>query len=97
MTSPGKQHCALLLDCRVTAYASVQGLLAYGCGFPVSSMEMLKACTPHLPAYIVPQDVLELRKMPFNSNGRIDYPALQKMTKEGGGKQMLSTVLGPDS
>ncbi|PXX40333.1 amino acid adenylation domain-containing protein [Undibacterium pigrum] len=67
----------------LAADGSVQGLLAYGCGFTVSSMEILKACTLQLPAYMVPQDLIELRKMPFNSNGKIDYPALQKMAGDG--------------
>jgi acyl-CoA synthetase (AMP-forming)/AMP-acid ligase II len=62
---------------------SVQGLLAYGCGFTVSARSILEACTLHLPAYMVPQDVLELRKMPFNANGKVDYPALQRLAQEG--------------
>lgn len=75
----------------LAADGSVQGLLAYGCGFTVSSRDILKACTQHLPAYMVPQDVVELRKMPFNANGKIDYPALQKMAAEGDTKQLVSS------
>lgn len=74
---------------------SVQGLLAYGCGFTISSRDILKACTLHLPAYMVPQDVIELRKMPFNANGKIDYPALQKLAKDSNGQQLEKAIPGP--
>lgn len=67
----------------VAADGSVQGLLAYGWGFTVSSTEILKGCTLHLPAYMVPQDVIGLHRMPFNANGKIDYGALQKMARDG--------------
>lgn len=62
---------------------SVLGVIAYGCGFLISETEVLKRCTEHLPNYMVPQEIIELRKMPFNSNGKIDYPALCNMAKEG--------------
>ena len=62
---------------------SVQGLLAYGCGFTVSAINILQGCTQHLPAYMVPQDVVELRRMPFNANGKVDYPALQRLARDG--------------
>ncbi len=78
----------------VAADGSVQGLLAYGCGFTVSSRDILKACTLHLPAYMVPQDVIELRKMPFNANGKIDYPALQKLARESDGQQVEKLIPG---
>ncbi|MFZ6775763.1 amino acid adenylation domain-containing protein [Undibacterium sp. Ji83W] len=78
----------------VAADGSVQSLLAYGCGFTVSSRDILKACTLHLPAYMLPQDVIELRKMPFNSNGKIDYSALQKLAKESDGQQVEKLVPG---
>ncbi|MFZ3000481.1 MAG: amino acid adenylation domain-containing protein [Undibacterium umbellatum] len=79
----------------LAADGSVQGLLAYGCGFTVSSMDILKACTLQLPAYMVPQDLIELRKMPFNSNGKIDYPALQKMAGDGDKLKREAVVQGP--
>lgn len=66
----------------LAADGSVLGLLAFGCGFTVSPAEILKGCTLQLPAYMVPQDVLELKKMPFNANGKVNYPALQKMASE---------------
>lgn len=62
---------------------SVQGLLAYGCGFTVPARSILQGCTQHLPAYMVPQDVVELDRMPFNANGKVDYPALQRLAREG--------------
>jgi len=67
----------------IAADGSVQGLLAFGWGFTVASAEILRGCTLHLPAYMVPQDVIGLQKMPFNSNGKIDYPALQRMARDG--------------
>ncbi len=73
---------------------SVQGLLAYGCGFTLSSLDILKACTQHLPAYMVPQDLIELRQMPFNSNGKIDYPALKKLAADGDKLNKQVVVLG---
>jgi len=63
----------------IDADGGVQGLLAYGSGFTVVPTEILKGCTQHLPAYMVPQDVIELNSMPLNSNGKIDYSALQRI------------------
>ena len=53
------------------------------CGFTVSAINILQGCTQHLPAYMVPQDVVELRRMPFNANGKVDYPALQRLARDG--------------
>jgi amino acid adenylation domain-containing protein len=66
----------------VAADGSVEGLLAFVCGTDMAIPEILKGCTLHLPSYMVPQDVLELESLPFNSNGKLDYPALQKLAHE---------------
>jgi amino acid adenylation domain-containing protein len=56
---------------------SAQGVVAYVCGSDIDSQALIREAKSAMPAYMVPQAVTVIPKMPLNANGKVDRRALR--------------------
>jgi amino acid adenylation domain-containing protein len=78
----GRTDFAIAVPWPVAPGAGAAGLVACLAGSPVDDDAVLEACRVALPAYMVPQWILRLERMPLNSNGKIDRNALKSLVEE---------------
>jgi len=83
----GQTDFAIAVPWPVAAGAGASGLVACLAGSPVGDDAVLDACRAALPAYMVPQWILRLDRMPLNSNGKIDRNALKALVEEQSGRR----------
>jgi acyl-CoA synthetase (AMP-forming)/AMP-acid ligase II len=48
---------------------------------PMDTAEVARYAAAHLPAYMVPEQVLVLNTFPMNSNGKVDKAALKERAR----------------
>jgi acyl-CoA synthetase (AMP-forming)/AMP-acid ligase II len=83
----GETDFAIAVPWPIAAGGGASGLVACLAGSPVADESILAACRATLPAYMVPQWLLRLEKMPLNSNGKIDRNALRALVEEHSGRR----------
>jgi amino acid adenylation domain-containing protein len=83
----GETDFAIAVPWPIAAGGGASGLVACLAGSPVADESILAACRATLPAYMVPQWLLRLDKMPLNSNGKIDRNALRALVEEHSGRR----------
>lgn len=58
--------------------SGADGLVAFVSGSSFDSARIIAGCRERLPDYMVPKRIIEIDSMPLNSNGKIDYRALEQ-------------------
>jgi amino acid adenylation domain-containing protein len=65
------------------AHGSASGIVAFVAGAGLSGAHIREALRGSLPAYMIPQTVVELESLPLNANGKVDRLALVALLDDG--------------